>query len=153
MSGKQQRAKYGSLGEFKDFTLAVARGERKVDPNEPKIWIERRHDQPGQEIPVRFTSLEAGAKLLSAKNRELLRLIVTRAPQSVSELAEIANRAPQNVQRTLHRLSAAGIVRLNRGEGRAVRPTVTARKLHIEIDLAGEVGTTRAVRERRTKSA
>jgi predicted transcriptional regulator len=40
------------------------------------------------------------------------------------------------MQRTLHRLGAAGIVRLERGEGRAVRPVVTARKVHIEIDLA-----------------
>ena len=87
---------------------------------------------------MQFTSLEAGAKLLSAKNRELLRLIVTREPQSVTELADMSHRAPQNVQRTLHRLSAAGIVRLNRGEGRAVRPTLTARKVHIEIDLALE---------------
>jgi predicted transcriptional regulator len=48
----------------------------------------------------------------------------------------MVNRAPQNVQRTLHRLSDAGIVRLNRGDGRAIRPTLTARKVHIEIDLA-----------------
>jgi predicted transcriptional regulator len=86
-------------------------------------------------VAIRFTSLEAGAKLLSAKNRELLRLIVTREPRSVSELAEMAHRAPQNVQRTLQRLRAAGIVRLAPGEGRAIRPTVTARKVHFEIDL------------------
>ena len=53
-------------------------------------------------------------------------------------LAGMVQRAPQNVQRTLQRLSAAGIVRLHRGEGRMVRPTVAARKLHIEIDLGVE---------------
>jgi hypothetical protein len=26
--------------EFKDYTLAVARGERMVDPSEPKVWCE-----------------------------------------------------------------------------------------------------------------
>jgi predicted transcriptional regulator len=128
----------GTFQDFKDFTLAVARGERQVDPNEPKIWIERREGEPDAGIQVRFTSLEAGAKLLSARNRELLRLIVTREPRSVSELASMAHRAPQNVQRTLQRLSAAGIVRLTPGEGRTVRPTVTARKVHIEIDLGIE---------------
>ena len=138
MTVRNEKVKTGTFKEFKDFTLAVARGERKVDPNEPKIWIETRGGNAGAETAVQFTSLEAGAKLLSAKNRELLRLIVTRAPQSVTELADMAHRAPQNVQRTLHRLSAAGIVRLNRGEGRAVRPTLTARKVHIEIDLALE---------------
>ena len=30
----------GTFEEFKDYTLAVARGERSVDPNEPKIWWE-----------------------------------------------------------------------------------------------------------------
>ena len=138
MTDKKERVKTGTFRQFQDFTLAVARGERKVDPNEPKIWMETLEGDAGAETAVQFTSLEAGAKLLSAKNRELLRLIVTRQPQSVTDLAEMAHRAPQNVQRTLHRLSAAGIVRLSPGEGRAVRPTLTARKVHIEIDLALE---------------
>ena len=43
------------------------------------------------------------------------RLIVTREPRSVSELADMAHRAPQNVQRTLRRLSDAGIVCLKPG--------------------------------------
>ncbi len=138
MTVNTEKVRTGTFQEFKDYTLAVARGVRKVDPNEPKIWIESRDPRGGAETTVQFTSLEAGAKLLSAKNRELLRLIVTREPRSVSELAAMAHRAPQNVQRTLQRLNAAGIVRLSPGEGRAVRPTVTARKVHIEIDLALE---------------
>jgi predicted transcriptional regulator len=114
-------------------TLAVVRGEQEVDPREPKIWVERTEADEGT---VQFRSLEAGAKLLSAKNRELLRLIATRKPESVHELAIMAHRAPQNVQRTLHRLSTAGIVRLPRGTGRTLRPILTARKVLIEIDLA-----------------
>ena len=105
--GKSERTRTGTFQEFKDFTLAVARGEKKVDPNEPRIWIERRDAQG--EATVQFQSLEAGAKLLSTRNRALLRLIATREPQSVTELAAMAGRAPQNVQRTLSRLSAAGI--------------------------------------------
>ena len=138
MSAGKERVRAGTFQEFKDFTLAVARGERTVDPNEPKIWMELRDGEVEKEAAVRFTSLEAGAKLLSPGNRELLRLIVTREPQSVAELAGMAQRAPQNVQRTLHRLSAAGIVRLARGQGRTVRPTLAAKKVHIEIDLARE---------------
>ncbi len=126
--------KTGTFEEFKDHTLAVARGERTVDPHEPKVWVERTGAEEGT---MQFRSLEAGAKLLSAKNRALLRLIATRHPRSVHELATIAGRAPQNVQRTLHRLSAAGLVRLTPGEGRTLRPTLTARKVHIEIDLQG----------------
>ena len=44
-------------------------------------------------------------------------------------------RAEQNVLRTLKKLAAAGIVRLDRGEGRARRPVLAARKVHFEIDL------------------
>jgi predicted transcriptional regulator len=127
-------ARIGTFQEFQAYTIAVARGRKKVRADEPRVWIERRDSNTA--MPVRFTSLEAGAKLLSAKNRHLLHLIATHEPQSVSELATLANRAPQNVQRTLRRLSAAGIVRFSRGQGRALRPIVTARKVHIEIDLA-----------------
>jgi predicted transcriptional regulator len=126
------RRKVGTFEEFKKYTLAVVRGEQKVDPQEPKIWVERTE---ADHATVQFRSLEAGAKLLSAKNRELLRLIATRKPESVQELADLARRAPQNVQRTLHRLSTAGIVRLAPGVGRALRPILTARKVLIEIDL------------------
>jgi hypothetical protein len=32
------RRKIGTFDEFKEFTLARARGERKLDPSEPKVW-------------------------------------------------------------------------------------------------------------------
>ena len=31
----------GTFKEFQDHTLAIARGERKVDRGEPKVWRER----------------------------------------------------------------------------------------------------------------
>ena len=40
--------------------MAIARGERRVAAGEPKVW---------------FTSTESFAKVLSAGNRELLRII------------------------------------------------------------------------------
>lgn len=127
----------GTFEEFKDYTLAVARGERKVEPSEPKIWVERVEGGDDAGEGVQFTSLEAGAKLLSAKNRALLRMIAERQPKSVTELAVMVGRAEQNVLRTLNKLAAAGIVRLDRGEGRARRPILAARKVHFEIDLLG----------------
>lgn len=33
--------KSATFGEFKDYTVAVARGERMVDPSEPKVWCEQ----------------------------------------------------------------------------------------------------------------
>lgn len=129
--------KTGSFREFKEFTLAVVRGQRKIDPTEPKIWIESADPSEKRATLVHFQSLEAGAKLLSPKNRALLRMIADRQPKSVSELATLTHRAEQNLLRTLHKLSDAGLVRLDRGEGRAYQPVVTARTVHFEIDLLG----------------
>lgn len=33
-------SKAGSFKAFQDYTLAVARRERAIDPQEPKVWIE-----------------------------------------------------------------------------------------------------------------
>ena len=131
------KRKEATFQEFKEFTRAVVRGERAVDPNEPKIWIERVESSEAADNSVSFASLEAGAKLLSAKNRVLLRTIAENKPQSVRELAAMTGRAEQNVLRTLNKLAAAGIVRLDQGEGRARRPVLAARKVHFEIDLIG----------------
>jgi hypothetical protein len=54
-----------SYEEMKARTMAVARGERRVAADEPKVW---------------FTSTESFAKVLSAGNRELLRVIAEKAP-------------------------------------------------------------------------
>jgi predicted transcriptional regulator len=127
----------GSFQEFKEYTLAVARGERKVDASEPRIWCEPAEPNEPADREVQFASLEAGAKLLSAKNRELLRTIAERQPKSVAELAAMTDRAEQNLLRTLKKLETAGVVRLDRGEGRARRPVLAARKVYFEIDLLG----------------
>ena len=54
-----------SYDEMKARTMAVARGERRVKADEPKVW---------------FTSTESFAKVLSAGNRELLRVIAEKGP-------------------------------------------------------------------------
>jgi predicted transcriptional regulator len=129
-----RKHRQGTYQEFKKFTLEVVKGKRRVDPNEPKIWIEFIDPNAGAR-EIQFHSLEAGAKLLSAKNRALLRLIAERHPKSISELAALAGRAEQNVLRTLQKLSAVGLVRLDKGVGRAYQPVVAGRKVHFEIDL------------------
>ena len=60
--------------EMKARTMRIARGEEKPAPGDPKVW---------------FTSMESFAKVLSAGNRELLRVIDQQAPGSLEELAEI----------------------------------------------------------------
>ena len=127
------KSRTGTFQEFKDHTLAIARGERQVAPGEPKVWCEPVEGE-GTAREVQFASLEAGAKLLSLKNRLLLRAIAERQPRSIAELAAITGRAEQNVLRTLNKLAAAGVVRLEHGSGRARRPVLAARKVHFEID-------------------
>jgi len=129
--------KVGTFKEFQKHTIAIAKGKRAASASEPKVWCEPAEVGGKRQRPVRFASLEAGAKLLSAKNRALLRTIATRRPRSVSELAEFTGRAEQNVLRTLRKLSDAGLVRLDRGTGRAYKPVVAARKVYFEIDLLG----------------
>ena len=60
-----------SYEDMKARTMAVARGEHRIAPDEPKVW---------------FTSTESFAKVLSAGNRDLLRVIVEQAPGSLDEL-------------------------------------------------------------------
>jgi predicted transcriptional regulator len=131
----KRKYKLGTFAEFKEFTLAVIKGERNVDPKEPKIWYESVDGSEHTGGEVQFRSIEAGAKLLSTKNRALLRMIATHHPKSVSELAALAGRAEQNVLRTLHKMSAVGLVHLNKGVGRSYQPVVAARKVYFEIDL------------------
>src|SRR3989337_2793050 len=98
-----------SYDEMKTRTLAVGRGERHVGSGEPKVW---------------FTSTESFAKVLSAGNRELLRVIAERAPGSLDELARTQGKAKSNLSRTLRPMDGYGLVRLQRGERGRITPKV-----------------------------
>ena len=71
------RVGIASYKEMKAMTLAVARGQRKLAPREPRIW---------------FPSTESFARVLSAGNRDLLRLIAEKAPGSLEELSQLSGR-------------------------------------------------------------
>jgi len=106
-----------SYAEMKARTIAVARGERRFAPGEPKVW---------------FTSTESFAKVLSAGNRELLRIIAEKAPNSLDELARLTGRKKSNLSRTLKTMEGYGVVRLVRGERGRIAPKV----LHDRVELA-----------------
>ena len=109
-----------SYEEMKARTLAVARGERRVAVDEPKVW---------------FTSTESFAKLLSAGNRELLRVIAERKPGSLDELARITGKAKSNLSRTLRTMEAYGLVRLERGERGRGTPSVVHDRVELDLPL------------------
>ena len=104
-----------SYEEMKARTMAVGRGERRVAPNEPKVW---------------FTSTESFSKVLSAGNRELLRLIAEKAPASLDELAELTGRKKSNLSRTLKTMARYGLVEMRKDQ-RRIRPVVTVSEFQI----------------------
>jgi len=110
-----------SYEDMKVRTMDVARGARRVLPDEPKVW---------------FTSTESFAKVLSAGNRELLRIIVEQSPGSLDELARISGRAKSNLSRTLRTMAGYGLVSLERGERGRITPKVTHDRVELDLVLA-----------------
>ena len=109
-----------SYDEMKARTMAVARGERRVARGEPKVW---------------FTSTESFAKVLSAGNRELLRVIGEKAPRSLDELARLTGKAKSNLSRTLRTMEGYGLVRLERGQGGRITPKVIHDWVQLDLPL------------------
>jgi predicted transcriptional regulator len=109
-----------SYEEMKARTMRIARGEYRVASGEPKVW---------------FTSTESFAKVLSAGNRELLRIIAEKAPSSLDELAQITGRAKSNLSRTLKTMEGYGLVRLERGERGRITPKVAHDRVELDLPL------------------
>jgi predicted transcriptional regulator len=115
------RVGIASYEQMKARTLAIARGQLKPGSQDPKVW---------------FTSTESMARVLSAKNRELLEIIRLKAPQSLSELAEQTGRKKPNLSRTLKTMQRYGLVQVHpEGRGRLV-----AKVLYKRVAMVLELG-------------
>ena len=114
------KAGIASYEEMKERTMAVARGERRISRGEPKVW---------------FTSTESFAKVLSAGNRDLLRVIAEKAPGSLDELAQITGKAKSNLSRTLRTMEGYGLVRLDRGDRGRITPKVMHDRVELDLPL------------------
>ena len=99
----------------------VVSGRRRRTSDDPDIW---------------FSSVESFAKVLSERNRALLALIAEKHPDSIDALAEASGRAKSNLSRTLRTMENYGLVRLERGEGRKLRPVVTFARVELRLKLA-----------------
>lgn len=126
-----------SYEEMKARTLAVAQGRRRVAADEPKVW---------------FTSTESFAKVLSAGNRALLRVIAEQAPGSLDELARITGRAKSNLSRTLRTMEGYGLIRLDRGERGRIVPRVVHDRVELDLPLTGLQAETYAAASTNTAS-
>ena len=125
----RQSVKIGitSYANIKARTIAIAKGQYKPRPGEPKLWL---------------TSFKSLASALSAENQELLKLIREQQPESIAQLAEITGRKTSNLSRTLKTLERCGIIALKESRiktqagGRApVKPVVLAERFNFEFVL------------------
>lgn len=96
--------------------LAIARGQYKRRPGEPRIW---------------FPSMRSVAEVLSDENRTLLRVIRESQPRSIGELAELTGRHMSNLSRTLKTMSNYGLVELKRESRKQLRPVAKAEEFRI----------------------
>lgn len=111
--------KVQSLRSLRDEMKAVARGERPA---------------PADAAMPSFNSVDAVVRLLTPENRELLAIIRDRKPQSVAELVHMSGRAQPNLTRTLAKMEAAGFIRMKAVGRRRKAPSVTIKKIVVEID-------------------
>jgi predicted transcriptional regulator len=111
-----------SFEEMKARTLAIARGELRPRPDDPRVW---------------FPSPESFAKVLSNRNRALLQVIQQQRPESILALSTATGRTTGNLSRTLRTMERYGLVRLHRGARGRVRPEVPFRDVRLKVQIAG----------------
>lgn len=109
MSNKELKVGIASAEDVKAYLLKVARGQVPAVKSLPKIW---------------FESFNSFSQLLSDDNQALLALIEAKGPQSFAELESLSGRKQSSLSRTLKKMEAAGIVKLKKGQGKALIPVV-----------------------------
>jgi predicted transcriptional regulator len=109
------------LNDIVQYTRDVVSGRRRRTADDPDIW---------------FSSVESFAKVLSEKNRALLTMIAEKQPDSIDALAAKSGRAKSNLSRTLRTMERYGLVRLEKGEGRKLRPVVTFGRVELTLKVA-----------------
>ena len=108
-----------SRENYKQRTVAIARGAYTPKVNEPKIW---------------FESLQSMAQVLNSENQRLLQLIMDEHPQSLKELENLTGRSSSNLSRTLKTMARYGIVELEKNNRRIV-PSVKASDFQVEFGI------------------
>ena len=120
MASKVLKVGIMSREEYKNRTMAIARGEYKPKRGEPKIW---------------FESVQSMAQVLSNENQQLLKVILEQKPNSLKELEAATGRKSSNLSRTLKLMARYGIVDLEKHD-RFVKPIVKATDFKVEFGLS-----------------
>ncbi len=109
-----------SVEAYQARTMAIARGELKLTAQSSKVW---------------FPSIESFARILSDRNRDLLAIIAAEKPCSLQALADLTGRAKSNLSRTLRTMERYGLVRFDKGQGRALAPRVVYDDIRLDLPL------------------
>lgn len=120
---KTLRIGIASFEQMKQRSIAIAKGEYKRKPSDPKIW---------------FTSMQSFARVLSERNRELLALIAEEQPESLQELEDLTGRKVSNLSRTLRKMEQYGIVTLERGRQGRIKPRFPYSGFQLNLPLKPE---------------
>lgn len=115
------KARIGIMSEklIRMRLLAIAQGKYKPQQDEPRVW---------------YTSINAISQILRPENIELLRLIDSERPESLTQLSELTGRAKSNLSNTLKTLNEKGFVRLEQGVGKSVKPVALFTDFEIVTD-------------------
>jgi len=105
--------------QFQKRMLDIAAGRVKHKRGEPKIWSH---------------SMKSLAEVLSDSNRELLKIIASEEPETISELAELTGRQLSNLGRTLRTFEHYGFVRLEK-TNRAKKSVAIASEIDVILPM------------------
>jgi len=91
-----------------------------------------------KEKGVYFTSVEAFRKAITPQRLEVLRVIKTEKPSSVSQLSNIANRNAKNISEDIKFLEQVGLVEIKRNNmtEKEIMPFVNYDKILVEIAVS-----------------
>jgi predicted transcriptional regulator len=126
--------KVGSIGEFAAWTKRVVHDSRNAR-SVAKMWFDS--EATAQRAALEQISAEAMVKLLSPGNLAILDAIHRHHPTSLRELASLTGRKESSLSRTLKRFAQAGIVAFRDRPHRTRVPALIARRVRLDIDLAG----------------
>ena len=107
------------------------------------------HEPAGSEPTVRFISIsiEIFTEVLSQRNRELLAMIAQKKPDSLTELADLAEQNEWDLSQALEKMSRLGLVDLK--EGRCDTPRVPYDRIILDTQSVIEMLLRRIFERRR----
>jgi predicted transcriptional regulator len=105
---------------MKARSLAIAKGEYVPKRGEPKVW---------------FTSIDSFSKVLSERNRELLKIIAEHQPEGYKELEVLSGRKKASLSRTLKTMERYGLVRLDKNPDRKIVPHALYSDVELKLPI------------------